>query len=61
MLQLPPGYESPMTTTPDETSPEPEVVPSGDPAPDSEPDPDTEPDIQPSSAHRLMHGEVRAA
>lgn len=36
-----------MTTTPEETQPDPEVVPSGDPGPIETPDPDVNPPEDP--------------
>jgi hypothetical protein len=41
------GYGPAMTTTPQEPSPEPEVVPSGDPAPIETPEPGEEPRPEP--------------
>ena len=42
------GYGPPMTTTPQEPSPQPEVVPSGDPPPIETPEPHEDPQTQPA-------------
>ncbi len=43
MREPPVGYGDPMTTTPQEPTPDPDIVPSGDPAPIETPEPGEDP------------------
>lgn len=47
-VAAPTGYVADMTTTPNEPSPDPDVVPSGDPPPFEAPDPTEDPQPDPS-------------